>query len=136
GAHVAVVAVPRIAGARPALAPFVLAAGVAVEAVGIHRAAAGDGRVAAAAGSGARVRGARIAVVAVEVGRLRAVPVVAGLLAVARVAVRARGIVRLVDVLAPDGRVTGVRGAGIPVVAGARLAHAHAGVATLVHRAV
>ena len=65
-----------------------------------------------------------------------AVPAVAGLLAVADVAVRARGAVRLVDVLAAGSRVARVLGAGVAVVAVDGVADAGAAVAALVERAL
>src|SRR5262249_22552499 len=107
----------------------------AVAPVRIHHAAAGrviDRGMATAPGGRARIRRAGIAVVAVRGRAVAAVPTAAGLLAVADVAVRARGAVRLVDVLAAGVGIARVLGAGVAVVAVDGVADAGAAVAALV----
>src|SRR5262249_28963440 len=134
-AGIACVAVHRIAHARAAQAALVRGTDAAVDAVRIHHAAAGrvmDRGMATATGGRARIRRAGIAVVAVRGRAVAAVPPAAGLLAVADVAVRARGAVRLVDVLAAGVGIARVLGAGVAVVAVDGVADAGAAVAALV----
>src|SRR5205814_27502 len=127
GARVSVVAVegwPHGADARQARLGTV--AHVAIAARGTVR----QRRVLAAGQRITGVRGTRVVVVAVEGRAGRANAELAGLRAVAGVAVAARGAVRQRRVLTPAQHVAGVRGAGTVVVAverrpgatGARLA--------------
>src|SRR5207245_1056618 len=91
-----------------------------------------DRRVLTAGDRIARVRGARVGVVAVDGGTRRARPRLAGLDAIAHVPIAARGPVGDRRVLAALHRVAGVGGAGVVVVAvGERARRADAGLTGL-----